>query len=66
METQKIKTDTLYVEEMQKTHRLTRKIQELEDESLMAQTLAQAKENIWADIIQAITKFCPSIQIIFE
>jgi len=66
MEAQKIKNDTLYVEEMQKTHKLTGKIEELENESLMAQTLAQAKENIWADISQAITEVWPSIQIIFE
>lgn len=65
LETQKMKNDTLYLEEMQKTHRLTKKIQELQDESLMAQTLAQAKENIWADISQAITEVWPFIQIIF-
>jgi len=65
METQKINNDTLYVEEMQKSHRLTRRIEELENESLMAQTLAQAKEKIWANISQAITKDWPSIQIIF-
>lgn len=34
METHKIKNDTLYVEEMQKSHRLTRRIEELENESL--------------------------------
>lgn len=38
----------------------------MENESLMAQTLAQAKENIWADISQAIAKVWPSVQIIFE
>ena len=66
VETQKIKNDTLYVEEMQKTHKLTKNIEEFENESLMAQTFAQAKENIWPDISQAITEVWPSIQIIFE
>lgn len=32
----------------------------------MAQNLAQAKEKIWVDIDQAITKIWPSIQIMFE
>jgi len=65
LEAQKIKNDTLYVEEMKNTHRLNRRIEELQSESLMAQTLAQSKENIWVDIGQSITKVWPSIQIIF-
>jgi len=32
----------------------------------MAQTLAQAKESIWADISHAIAEVWPSFQIIFE
>ena len=37
----------------------TRRIEELENESLMAHTLAQAKENIWVDISQAIIEVWP-------
>lgn len=65
LETRKIKNETLYVEEMQNTDRFTRRIEDLESGSLRAQILAQAKENIWADIGQAITEVWPSIQFIF-
>jgi len=54
------------VEEMQKSHQLTKKIDQLENQSLMADTLAQAKERIWVDINHAITKVLPSIKVIFE
>ena len=50
LETQKIKNDTLYMEEMQKYHRLGLKVQKLESELLMVDTLAQAKGSIWAYI----------------
>lgn len=51
---------------MQKSHRLNRRIEEFQSQSLMAQTLAQAKESIWEDISQSITEVWPSIQIIFK
>ena len=54
------------MEEMQKSHRLGLKVHKLESELLMADTLAQAKEIIWTEISQAMTKVWPSIQIIFE
>ena len=43
------------MEEMQKFHRLTSKVQKLESEILMAGTLAQAKESIWVEITQETT-----------
>jgi len=46
LELQKVKNDTLYVEEMWKSTRLELEIKKLESESLMVDALAQAKENI--------------------
>ena len=42
------------------------RLQKLERESTIGQTLAQAKEIIWADIINSINEIWPCIQIIFE
>ena len=66
LELQKVKNDTKYLEEMQKTHKLQLKIQKLESESLMVDTLAHAKESIWTKNSQSMIDVCPSIQIIFE
>lgn len=63
---QKIEVDIVYLAELQKTHRLTQRIEYLENKSIMADTMAQAKENIWLEINEAITKIWPSIEIIFE
>ncbi len=43
LESQKVKNDTLYVEEMKKSHRLELKVKQLESKTLMVDTLAQAK-----------------------
>ena len=43
---QKIKIDNAYVAEIKKSHRLTQIIYTLENESAMAQTIAQEKKNI--------------------
>ena len=61
-----MKINNSYVAELQKSHRLTHRIEFLESDSVMAQTLAQAKENTRVDINQAITEIWPSIQIISE
>jgi len=53
------------VAELQKTHQLNLKIEQLHSESIMGHSIAQAKENIWTKIGEAITKIWPSIQIIF-
>jgi hypothetical protein len=49
--------------EMHKSQRLS---QQLQKETVMAKTIAQAKENIWVDIIKSMVEIWPSIQIIFE
>lgn len=66
LELQKVQNDTLYLQEMQKTHKLELKIQKLESESLMANTLAHAKEIIWTKTSQSMIEIWPSIQIIFQ
>lgn len=55
LQAQKLKIDNSYLAELQKSHRLTQRIEQLENEFVMAQTLAQAKECIWVDINEAIT-----------
>jgi hypothetical protein len=52
--------------EMHKSQRLKQQLQQLQKETVMAKTLAQAKDNIWVDINKSMTKIWPSIQIIFE
>ena len=56
----KLKIDNVYLAELQKTHKLTQKIEQLQNESIMAQTLAQAKEHIWVEINEAMTEIWPS------
>ena len=63
---QKLKINNKYVVELQKSHRQTQRIEQLENESVMAQTLAQANENIWVKINEAITEIWPSIEIFFQ
>jgi hypothetical protein len=53
-------------EEMHKSQRLSQQLQQLEKETAMEKTLAQAKENIWVDINKSMSEIWPSIQIIFE
>jgi len=50
-------------EEMHKSQRLS---QQLQKETIMEKTLAQAKEKIWIDINKSMEEIWPSIQIIFE
>lgn len=38
----------------------------MKNDSLIAETLSQAKEKIWVDINASLTKLWPSIEIIFE
>lgn len=61
LQEQKIKIDNAYVAEIQKSHMLTERIDTLENESTISQTLSQAKENIWKDINECMTYLWPSI-----
>jgi hypothetical protein len=51
---------------MHKSQRLSQQLQQLDKETSMEKTLAQAKENIWVDINKSMSEIWPSIQIIFE
>lgn len=62
----KIRVDNTHRAEVQKKFRLTRQIDKYENESLIAQTLAKAKEKIGIDINSTMAKLWTSIQIIFQ
>jgi len=46
LQERKLKNDNSYIAELQKSHRLAQRIEFLESESVMVQTLVRAKENI--------------------
>ena len=62
----KLKIDNVYVLVLQKAHRLNKRIKVLENEYVMAQTMAPTKEKFCAKINEAMTEILPSIEIIFE
>ena len=53
-------------EEMHKSQRLSQQLQQIHKETVMENTLAQAKENICVDINKSMLEIWPSIHIIFE
>lgn len=59
------KNDTQYVQEMQRTHRLEKKVKQLEYQTFMANTLTQAKEDIWFNIANSISEIWPFVKIVF-
>jgi len=61
-----LQIDNVYLAELQKAHRLTQRIEFLENQSVIGDTITQAKESIWMEINEAITDIWPSIEIIFE
>lgn len=66
LQEQKIKTNKAYLPELQKSHRLSQRIETFENESVISQTIAQAKESIQLDINESMTNLWPSIEIIFD
>lgn len=52
--------------EVQKTKRLSERLQNLEKELTLKDPLAQAKQILWANIIDLVNDIWPSIQVIFE
>jgi predicted nuclease with TOPRIM domain len=66
LQEQKARIETCHQAEIHKSQRLNQRLQQLGKETTMANTLAQAKENIWIDINKSMTEIWPSIQIIFE
>lgn len=63
---QKTKYENFLLTEMQKSQRLTQRMQQIDKEFAMGNTLAQVKENIWKRINEAMIEIWPSIQIIFD
>jgi hypothetical protein len=55
---------SIYHAEMHKSRILSQK--HLQNQTVMAKTLSEAKENIWTDIIKSMEEICSFIQIIFE
>jgi len=52
--------------EKQKSNRLNDRIHQLEKELSLKEPLAQAKQHLWANIINSVNDISPSIQVIFE
>ena len=48
-------------EDMHKSQRLSQQLQQLGKETIMVNTLAQDKENIWIDINKSMSEIWPSI-----
>ena len=55
VEDNKIKADNAYLAEIQNNFKLTRQFEKYMDESINAQNLEEAKENIWIDINSTIS-----------
>ena len=66
LEVQKAKAEASCVTKLQKSQRLLEKLQKVERDTSIGQTLAQAKETIWMNILDSMNEIWPSIQIIFE
>ena len=49
-----------------KSNRLTDGIHKLEKELTLKEPLAQAKQKLWANIVNSVNDIWPSIQVIFE
>ncbi len=56
----------MHKEEVQKSTRLTKSMKSLAKELTMKEPLGQAKEQLWANIIDSVNDIWPSIQAIFE
>ena len=56
----------MHREEQQKATRMTEIIKILEKELTLNEPLGQAKEQLWANIIDFVNDIWPSIQVIFK
>ena len=54
------------ISETQKSNILTNRIQKLEKELTLKEPLAQAKQQLWGNIINSVNDIWPSIQVMFE
>ena len=56
----------MHKDEVQKSTRFTERMKSLEKELTLKEPLGQAKEQLWANIIDLFNDIWPSIQVIFE
>jgi len=56
----------MHKNKVHKSTRLTKRIKNLDKELTLKEPLAQAKEQLWANIIDSVNDIWPSIQVIFE
>lgn len=56
----------MHKEEVLKATRMTERIKILEKELTLKEPLGQAKEQLWANIIDFVSDIWPSIQVIFS
>ena len=56
----------MHKNEVQKSNKLIERIKNLEKELTLKEPLGQAKEKLWANIIDFANDILPSIQFIFE
>ena len=66
MQDQIVRTDTAHATELQRIQKQIEKLQKSERESSIRNTLGQAKQIIWTNIIEAMNEIFPYIQINFE
>jgi hypothetical protein len=55
-----------YNTERHTSEKLKQEIQQLQKQTVVGKTLAEAKENIWMDISKSMTEIWPLVQIMFE
>ncbi len=65
LEAQKAKDEAARITKMEKSLRLIEKFHKIERDTSIGQTLAQARETIWMNILDSMNEIFPSIQIIF-
>lgn len=56
----------MHKEEWQKSTRMNERIKSLKKELTLKEPFGQAKEQLWANIIDSVNGIWPSIQVIFE
>ena len=56
----------MHKNEVQKSNRLTERMKNLEKELTLKEPLPQAKEQLWANIIDSVNDIWPSIQVMFK
>lgn len=56
----------MHKEEVQKDTKMSERLKALEKDLTMKEPLGQAKEQLWANIIDSVNDIWPSIQVIFD